>query len=53
MADFFAGCENLEELNLTGVTAPKLTEFYGVFSRCKKVKYLDCSGFNLAEVTSL
>ncbi len=53
MSNMFAGCSNLESLNLSGFNTSKVTEMEWMFSGCTELKNLNVSNFNTMKVTSM
>ncbi len=50
----FAGCSSLETLNITGwKITNKVTNLYGTFDKCSKLKKLDLSNWDTTGVTDL
>ena len=50
----FGGCSNLETLNITGwKITNKVTNLYGTFDKCSKLKKLDLSNWDTSGVTNL
>ena len=50
----FGGCSNLETLNITGwKITNKVTNLYGTFDKCSKLKKLDLSNWDTSGVTNI
>ena len=50
----FAGCSSLETLNITGwKITNKVTNLYGTFDKCSKLKKLDLSNWDTSGVTNI
>lgn len=49
----FFGCASLEQIDLSGVSAPRVKNIESVFDGCVKIKSLDVSAFNGAPIENM
>ena len=53
MSGMFAGCQNLQSLNLSGFDTSQVADMSFMFSHCENLQSLDLSSFNTSQVVNM